>query len=362
MSMKFSFLLGCLALCAVSFGTLSCDKLGDGGSGKGQLSICFTEGSEILSKAYASIPDTTEFILKVKDSSGKCVYEGTYGNCPEILELTPGNYVVSVLSSEFAKPAFDSPLFGDEQCVSISAGKTTKMHLQCVQQNAGLRLDISQSFKSAYSNAALLLKSSGSSLLYSFSEKRTAYFLPGSLSVVMTRGAEDEVLMVKQLEACNMYTIRISAPVTLEGASGCGLEVVVDTSRVWNHEDLVVGGEASSGGDSADALTVADARNSVGQDDVWVVGYIVGGDLTSAAASFYAPFKSVTNLLLGPRSSVSGREACMAVQLPDNEVREALNLADHPSLLGKRVALKGDIVASYFGLCGIKNTIEYVLF
>ena len=50
------------------------------------------------------------------------------------------------------------------------------------------------------------------------------------------------------------------------------------------------------------------------------------------------------------------------MQLPDNEVRDALNLVDHPQLLGKRVALKGDVVGAYFGLCGLKNTEDYVLY
>ena len=84
--------------------------------------------------------------------------------------------------------------------------------------------------------------------------------------------------------------------------------------------------------------------------------------MTSASASFDSPFKSSTNLLLGPRSVVLDRESCIAVQLPDNEVRAALNLVDHPGLLGKRVALKGNVVGSYFGLCGLKNTVEYVLY
>ena len=100
---------------------------------------------------------------------------------------------------------------------------------------------------------------------------------------------------------------------------------------------------------------------SVGAKDVWVCGYIVGGNLTSASASFSEPFTSKTNLLLGPRSSSSSRSACMSVHLPAGSVRDGLNLVDNPHLLGRKVYLKGDVEASYFGLTGLKNTSEYQL-
>ena len=350
-------------LVALGFSMLtSCGKLGDARSDCGMLSVFFVNGSEVLTKAYPHLPDTCDFKLKIVDSSGKSFYDGVYGDCSESLELPSGNYVVSIMSSEFSKPAFDSPQFGDEQCVTIEAGKSTFVALECSQMNSGVRLDLTDEFKSSYSDAALLLKSSQGSLLYSFNENRIAYFSPGAVSVVMSRGAKDEVLLVKGLQPCNMYTIRISAPVVSTGVAGCGLDVMIDTTRVWNNEEYVIGGSAVSGEEVENAMTVADAKAAVGQEDVWVVGYIVGGDLTSASASFDAPFKSMSNLLLGPRSVVLDRSSCISVQLPDNAVREALNLVDHPHLLGKRVALKGDIVQSYYGLCGMKNTIEYVLY
>lgn len=340
----------------------SCDRFGDGKSDYGAISVCFVEGSEVLTRAYDSLPDTCDFKLTIADASGRNVYDGLYGDCPEVLELPSGSYVVSIRSSDFSRPAFDSPQFGDEQCVTVSAGQCVRVALECSQMNSGVRLDISDEFKSSYDDAALLLKASKGSLLYSFNEKRIAYFSPGTVSVVMSRGAKDEVLMVKGLEPCNMYTIRITAPSVSSGISGCGLEVVVDTARVWNHTEFVVGETTSAGEGYEDAITVADARNVVGQEGVWVAGYIVGGDLTSASASFEPPFKSATNLLLGPRSVVIDRATCISVQLPDNEVREALNLVDHQQLLGKRVALKGDVVGAYFGLCGLKNTVDFVLY
>ena len=49
----------------------------------------------------------------------------------------------------------------------------------------------------------------------------------------------------------------------------------------------------------------------------------------------------------------------MSVQLAKGEVRDALNLVTNPTLLGKKVFLKGDIEAAYYGIPGIKNITEY---
>jgi hypothetical protein len=111
----------------------------------------------------------------------------------------------------------------------------------------------------------------------------------------------------------------------------------------------------------SDALTVSQARSSIGSKDVWVCGYIVGGDLTSASASFDEPFTSRTNILIGPKSSTSDKDACLSVQLPSGDLREVLNLVDNPRLLKTKVYLRGDIVDAYYGIPGIKNISEYRL-
>ena len=78
-------------------------------------------------------------------------------------------------------------------------------------------------------------------------------------------------------------------------------------------------------------------------------------------ASFEAPFQSRTNLVLGPRSSTSDKKSCLSVQLPAGSLRDALNLVDNPSLLGRKVSLKGDIVDAYYGIPGLKNVTEFEL-
>lgn len=360
MCMKPSFwtpLSVCLILLSV---ITSCARLGDEATAGCRLSVYFSEGSEILTRSYLNIPDTNDFHLKVRKSSGEIIYDGPYGGCPEALDVSAGSYTVSVSSAEFSRPAFDFPVFGDEQCVVVQSGGHVYVNLVCTQVNSGVRLDITSEFKSLYSDAVLYLKSASGTLMYSFAEKRTAYFMPGPVTLLMSRGAVDNILAVRDLSACEMLLVKVQAP-QVDTEAGRGMTIAVDTARVWTYQDCTAG-QPLSPDVAEEAMTIADAKKAVGKEDVWVSGYIVGGDLTSASANFSVPFKSESNILIGPRAKVDDKAACMSVQLPDNEVREALNLVGHPQLLGRRVRLKGDVVASYFGICGMKNTIDYVLY
>ena len=147
-----------------------------------------------------------------------------------------------------------------------------------------------------------------------------------------------------------------------------GIRIAVDTAKNWINESFTIGG--SGGGSSGESggsgntdlvLTIAQVKEADEGEPVWVSGYIVGGDLTQANASFTPPFSSNTNLVLGPRSSSSSRSSCLAVSLPKGDVRDALNLVDHPELLGKAVEVFGEVSHSYFGMDGLKNVSDYRL-
>lgn len=342
----------------------SCDILGIRPEGDvGELRIAFASGQEVLTRAGLSIPDTSDFILTVTDSKGNAVYDGLYGDCPESLMLEAGTYSVSVISAQFSKPAFSAPQFGDEQCVVVPSGGAVDLKLVCRQKNAGIRLKIDPGFLTAYPDGVLLLKAASGRLVYGYSEKRIAYFKPGSVSLILNEGIQDKLLVTKELseqEVLDLKVLVAGAGSSSQESSG-HVSVSVDTTRNWLSETYVIGGENDKGDGVYDALSVAQAIESAGEEDVWVCGYIVGGDLSSSSASFDKPFSSRTNLLLGPRSSTSSRTSCMSVQLQSGAVRDALNLVDNPDLLGRKVCVRGDIVEAYYGLPGIKNITEYEL-
>ena len=349
----------CLFLMAV----VSCQMLGvpESSDVQGELRISFHDGQ--FTRVVEDIPDTSDFMLTVSGPDGNVIYDGTYGDSPESMMVDAGSYDVFVRSCDFVKPAFASPQYGDHQCVVVPSGGVANVRLTCVQMNAGVLLRFDRSFLTNCPGAVLFLKSASGKLMYAYSEKRIAYFPPGSVSLMMSQDGVDKVLFTRNLQPRTILEVAISAASVADTPGQESIRVAVDTSRTWNSESFVIGGDSSSGkgGSVSDALTVSQALASIGEEDVWVSGYIVGGDLTSSSASFSPPFSSRTNILLGPRSSVSSRSSCLAVSLPSGEIRDDLNLVDNPSLLGRKVVVRGDIVGSYYGLPGLKSLTDFEL-
>lgn len=346
---------------AFSMAVISCEMLGLASlRPEGELRIAFAESQEALTRSGLEIPDTSDFLLTLVDSKGKVIYEGSYGDSPEAFSLSSGSYTVKVISEKFSKPSFSSPQFGDEQCVVIPSGKTVNLELVCRQINSGIRLLIDSAFLECYPDCVLLLKSSKGRLVYGYSERRIAYFSPGEVSLVMNEGKTDKVLMTRELKACEILEIKVGVASGTSGQNS-SMSMEIDTLRVWKSDEYVIGGGSGKGDGAYDALTVTEALASVGEEDVWVCGHIVGGDLSSSSASFEKPFDSRTNILLGPRSSTDDKESCLSVQLSSGSIRSALNLVDNPELLGRKVCLRGDIVEAYYGIPGLKNLTDFEL-
>ena len=346
------------------FMLVNCSMLGEETRECGELRLSFDAAVEFSTRAMETIPDTSDFLLNITNASGKVVFNGKFGDCPEKMEVSAGSYTVKVQSEEFDKPAFAKPQYGDEVCVIVPSGGKADVKLSCAQINAGVQLKIDKNFLSGCPDGSLHLKSDQGKLLYSYSEKRIAYFQPGRISLIFSQGGKDEVLLSRDLQARQVLVLGVSVA---QGTSDSqfqgigGVSVSVDTSKVWLDDNYVIGGVSSKGTSCDNAMTVAQAKSDSPQEGVWVSGYIVGGDLTSASASFNPPFKSQTNILLGPKSSTTDREVCIAVQLPAGAVRDALNLVSNPDLRGRKVCLRGDVVDSYFGLVGLKSVDDYVL-
>ena len=342
----------------------ACNLLDEREGEMGQLRVSFNEAGNSLTRASGAIPDTSDFLLTITDASGKTVYNGLFGACPESLDVSAGSYVIKALSGEFTKPAFSVPQYGDEVCVVVPSGGVADVKLTCSQMNAGVLLNVDKSFLTGCPDGSLFLKSAQGKLMYSYTESRVAYFSPGQVSLMLSQGGKDEVLLTRNLQSRQILVLGVSVAQNASGSSFQGIggvTVAVDTSRVWMDENYVIGGGADKGSTSDDAMTVTTAIANGPKSAVWVSGYIVGGDLTSASATFEGTFKSRTNILLGPKSSTKDRKACIAVQLPTGRVRDALNLVDNPDMLGRKVCLRGDLVEAYYGLVGLKSVDEFVL-
>jgi len=189
----------------------SCDYF-DFEQGQGQLSLSFLRSSFIATRTVVDLPDTNDFILTIDNSKGDHIYQGPYGNAPEIVTLDEGTYSVSVLSCDFTTPKFSSPQYGDRQRVVVKKGSFTSIQLICRQLNSGVILKIGSEFLTSFPDASLLLKSAEGKLIYGYKEKRIAYFNPGNVSLVMSQGANDKILFSRMMESQEILTLNVSAP------------------------------------------------------------------------------------------------------------------------------------------------------
>ena len=320
----------------------------------GRINIHFA-GMPVATRAAVEIPDSSRFLLSVLDEKGHAVYEGTFGDCPDPLEVDPGVYNVSVRSAEFTRPKFDEPIFGDEQVAVVSSGSTVDVALVCTQVNSGIRLKISSDFLTNYPRGLFFVSSEDGRLQYAYREQRIAYFRPGKVDIELENDGDRDVIYSRDLEPREILTVAVSAPGGASSSSG-RITVEVDTTRNWTGDEFVLGGGGSSanGSDIDHAMDVTTAREKTGATGVWVYGYIVG------CASPFLGTTSETNLAIAGRTTVTSKNACLSVELKKGTLRDDLNLVSNPSNKGRKVFLKGDII-TYYGIPGVKNITDYRL-
>lgn len=353
-----------MALLFLLSGAVACDDFArvPGEEKMGQLR--WVMDHRAMTKAAEEIPDTNDFLLTVKDAKGSILYDGPYGDSPDPLPVTEGSYTVSVVSVPFTSPAFERPQYGDTQVVYVAEGQVVTIKLGCTLQNCGIRLRTAPDFLETFPNGVLYASQGDVKLAYMYMEDRIAYMFPGDVSVLLYDKGVFESLFTRNISPREILTLKISAP-GKEGHGTNSVNISVDTTKVWSRESFVIGedNQQGNGGTSPqDAISVGEASSHIGEEGLWVHGYIVGGDLTSTGASVKTSgITKATHLAIADRSSVTAKESCVAVELPSGKVRDALNLVDHPGLIGTRVYVKGNIVDKYFGTTGLKGTSDYQL-
>jgi len=335
------------------------------GKDKGLVKVSFANGYDyyetMLSKVSEGIlPDTNDFILTVVSTEDeKVIFNDSYGNKPEKMALSEGSYEFSVISDTFEKPSFANPQYGDFQQVIVKAQEKVDVNFNCAQINAGLRFEFTEDFKKTYPMSTIVIESETYELEYGFNERRIAYFKPSKVIIYLKENNEKHFVTYRSLKAAEVLTLKFNASVD-DFDKNRGVSITLDTSRHWMSENIIIGGDSQNDGKSKEsAYNVSEATYQCGDEDVWVKGYIVGGDLSTSKINFYKPFSSSTHLAISDNYPESMRMNCMVVELKSGKIRDALNLVNNYDNLGKLVYLKGDIVSSYFDLPGIKSVSEY---
>ena len=185
----------------------------------------------------SEMPDTNDFFLTIQDAKGNLLYEGTYGDSPAYLPVSPGAYTLKVVSIPFTVPAFERPQFGDEQVVVVPSGQTVTAHLLCTLLNAGLRFQPSSAFQEAFPGGELYVRQADTQLKYTYQEQRTGYFLADVVSAFLYHQGNEQTLFTRQLAPREVLTIRLEV-----SEPGSQVSISVDTTRNHTGEDYVLFG------------------------------------------------------------------------------------------------------------------------
>ena len=134
----------------------------------------------------------------------------------------------------------------------------------------------------------------------------------------------------------------------------------------WRIEGVDTGSAAIPDGDGTKASpysanqVIAMAKTDA--SSAWVTGYIVGSSPGMGASDFVpgSAGASGTNIFISNNPEETDYTKCVPVQLPTGAVRQALNLASNPGLVGAKVSLYGTL-EKYFGQSGLKNVSDYTI-
>ncbi len=167
---------------------------------------------------------------------------------------------------------------------------------------------------------------------------------------VFVYGVLDEKGQKKNFASLN---IAVGDLLTIQGK----YKVYNDAAEIENAQFIkVVKGEVyecEGDGTELNPYTAEDVKHLVGTVDAktkfWVSGMILG---CCKSGTELATEAAASNLAIGDA------DCWVPVQLPDNDVRKALNLVDNPENLGKEVMVYGTLEA-YFSVAGVKNVTEY---
>ena len=307
--------------------------------------------------------DTNRFILCVRQTDAeKPVYEGFYGDRPAELVVQSGSYTVSVLSGTFTEPAFDAPVYGDEQVVVARSGERLAVSFLCTQRNCGIRFRFSDRFRADYPGK-LVLKQAEGQLSCSYDEQRTAWLFPGETRICYNDGTAENILFKRNLQAGEIRTFTLDATARETGSS---FSIRVDTTATRQEERITIGTEPAGDGLSAatafsvEAFRAADCAG----DTVWVWGYVVGTILAEGTVDFTCDTATAgNNLALAASPDVRDAGSCIGIYLSKAAHKNVLSLAvpdNRAAVLHRKLHVQGKAY-TYKKFPAITNICDYQL-
>lgn len=294
------------------------------------------EGQNELEKSWGTITvnfvstkgpeefDTDNYLLSIVSASGDTCWCGRFKDRPGKLEVTAGDYVIRAVSDNTPMPAYDTPIYGAETCVTISKGENADVSLLCKLVNCGLQLTYSDKFIQKYEafNNSLVSADGTLECRLGDSPEKIAYFNSGTVYYTI----DGEYMFSRELISGQIIHLSVDAEPTEGWAS---ISVNVDRT-VESVEDVAAAGASPT-------LSVVQAKRIPNGITVTVRGRIEGCIKNS---KFYRSGELSTNIVIADNPEDSDMSQILPVELKSNALKEALSLAEN-DLIGSYITVKG---------------------
>lgn len=150
----------------------------------GYLAVDLSCDNDTQTKAEDVNPADFDIII-----SGPVNITSKCADLPEIIELTPGAYTVTVQSPEDAPAAFDQPIYGCSATFEIVEDATTSVKLICTMLNMKVTVNPSQAFMSQVQDFEVTVTNGYGQLIWTkadVEQGKTGYFIVAPMAVSLT--------------------------------------------------------------------------------------------------------------------------------------------------------------------------------
>jgi len=170
------------------------------------------------------------------------------------LELTKGEYSITVSSATLLLPQFEAPIYGASKDFTISAGVTTSLNLICLQTNAGVKVVYTDKFKKYCADNSLTysttINQGSDSLFYANGESKIGYFAAGNItskvkigervfSKSYTLAAQDLLTLTVDITESNQATVTISISGS-DAVNEIGETFTIDPNTPTQNQTLIM--------------------------------------------------------------------------------------------------------------------------
>lgn len=113
-------------------------------------------------------------------------------------------------------------------------------------------------------------------------------------------------------------------------------------------------------GSKSSPYSIAEAQSHQGKKDVWINGYIVGSFTGNNVKSFTTDASTAkhTVIALSDTKYEVNTDEILPVELPNGKIREALNVLNNPSNIGRKIKIKGNL-EQYYSAPGLKSPKDF---